>query len=69
MHPKCFSHHDEKKRETYETLKREYDDINKDIMSIHHMELSDETKQKAIAELKEKINEIKEKMHDYIDTL
>lgn len=69
MHPKAFTKHDELKNDTYEKLKNEYDGIKEDIRLINGMELSDETKQIAIKELNDQINEIKERMHDCIDKL
>lgn len=69
MHPGSFRGFDEPKRDTYESLKAEYDGIQKDIQAINNMSISEEAKQVPLKELKEQINEIKERMHNYIDNL
>ena len=69
MSPKGFAHHDQKKRDTYESLRQEYDYFKGDIERITEMNISDEAKKLPLEELQKQINEIKERMHDYIDTL
>lgn len=69
MHHGAFTHQDELKRDTYESLKKEYDGIQNDIYTINKMSISDEAKQIVLKELNEQINEVKERMHDYIDKL
>lgn len=69
MHHGAFTKHDEIKRDTYESLKTEYDGIKKDIQTINGMNISEEAKQVPLKELKEQINEIKERMHNCIDKL
>lgn len=69
MHHGAFTNHDELKKDTYESLKDEYDGIQKDIQTITDMNISEETKQAPLKELREQINEIKERMHDCIDKL
>ena len=69
MHHGAFTHHDEIKRDTYVSLKAEYDGIKNDIQTINDMKISDETKQIVLKELNEQINEIKERMHNCIDKL
>lgn len=69
MHHGAFTKHDEIKRDTYESLKTEYDGIQKDIQTINDMNISEEAKQVPLKELKEQINEIKERMHNCIDKL
>lgn len=64
-----FAKHDELKRDTYESLKTEYDGIQKDIQTINDMNISKEAKQVPLKELKEQITEIKERMHNCIDNL
>lgn len=69
MHHGAFTKYDEIKRDTYESLKTEYDGIQKDIQTINDMNISEEAKQPPLKELKEQINEIKERMHNCIDNL
>ena len=69
MNPKAFTHFDEPKRDTYESLKNEYDSIKRDISTIKDMEISEEAKKLPLEELEKQINEVKEKMHNFIDTL
>lgn len=69
MHPSSFRGFDEPKRDTYESLKSEYDGIQNDIQTITNMNISEEAKQVPLKELREQINEIKERMHNCIDKL
>lgn len=69
MHHGAFTHQDELKRDTYKSLKGEYDGIQDDIRTINSMNVSDEAKQIVLKELNEQINEVKERMHDCIDKL
>lgn len=69
MHHGVFTKHDELKSDTYESLKAEYDGIQNDIRTITDMKISDEAKQAPLKELREQINEIKERMHNCIDKL
>lgn len=69
MSPKCLTHYDEIKKDTYEKLKEEYDSIQKDIRIIKEMEISEEAKKLPLEELESQKNEVKERMHNYIDTL
>lgn len=69
MSPKAFKHIDEPKRDTYESLKKEYDSIKRDISIIKDMEISEEAKKLSLEELEKQINEVKERMHNFIDTL
>lgn len=57
------------KKDTYENLKEEYDCIKKDISTIKNLKISEEAKQLPLQELKKKADEIKERMHNFIDTL
>ena len=59
----------ESKRVTFEELKRELDSIKNDMCTIKTMEVSEELKPPILKELQAQINEVKEKMHDYIDSL
>ena len=69
MNSKSFAYHDEIKRDTYEKLKEEYDSIQKDIYTIKNMEITEEAKKLPLEELESQKNEVKERMHNYIDTL
>lgn len=69
MCPDSFRGFDELKRDTYESLKAEYDSIQNDIQTITNMNISEEAKQVPLKELRDQINGIKERMHDYIDEL
>lgn len=69
MHPKAFAHYDEPKRDTYESLKKKYDSIKRDISTIKDMEISEDAKKLPLEELEKQINEVKERMHNFIDTL
>lgn len=69
MCPDSFRGFDELKRDTYKSLKSEYDGIQKDIQTITSMNISEAAKQVPLKELREQVNEIKERMHDYIDKL
>lgn len=64
-----LDHKSELKRVTFKDLKDELDSINKDVCTIQNMQTSEESKQPILAELQTQINEVKEKMHDYIDSL
>ena len=64
-----LDHMGETKRENFDDLKAEYDAIKRDIDRIKCMEVSEEAKQPILAELQGQINEVKEKMHNYIDRL
>ena len=67
MHPmNCTSN---KNRDTYEELRKEYGYIKSDIKSIENMEISEEAKKLPLEELNKQLNDIKERMHNYIDTL
>lgn len=69
MNPKSFARYDAQKRDTYESLKKEYDSIKRDISIIEDMKISEEAKRLPLEELKKQINEVKERMHNYIDAL
>lgn len=69
MHPGTFKNYDTFKKDTYEILKEEYDCIKKDISTIKNLKISEEAKQLPLQELEKKVDEIKERMHNFIDTL
>lgn len=69
MSPRAFSDYDDLKRTTWDDLKCEFDSICRDVSTIKEMEVSEEAKRPILAELKKQINELKEKMHNYIDAL
>lgn len=53
----------------YEKLKDEYDSIQKDVHTILSMEISDEAKKLPLEELQKQIDDVKERMHNYINEL
>ena len=59
----------ESKRATFEELKKELESIKRDVRIIENMEVSNEVKQPILKELHNQINEVKEQMHDYVDSL
>lgn len=69
MNPGTFKNYAILKKDTYENLKEEYDCIKKDISTIKNLKISEEAKQLSLQELKKKADEIKERMHNFIDTL
>lgn len=69
MNSKAFSHLDSRKRDTYAELKEEYDAIQSDINRIISINASEEAKVPILEELQKQINDVKERMHNYIDTL
>ncbi len=69
MNSKAFELFDDLERDTIESLKKEYDSIHNDILTIENMEISEEAKKLPLEELEERVNDVKERMHNYIDTL
>ena len=69
MNSRAFSDYDDKKRDNWDSLKCEFDSIQRDIKTIKGMEVPEESKKPILDELQKQANEIKERMHDYIDTL
>lgn len=69
MNPRPFRDYDDIKITHWDDLKEELDSIKRDIDTIKDMEVSEEVKKPILAELEKQVNEVKEKMHDYIDTL
>ncbi len=68
MHPNgcsCL----EKNKDTWEELRTEYNSLKSDMNYIKRMEISDEAKKLPLEELQKQIDDIKERMHNYIDTL
>jgi hypothetical protein len=57
------------KTDTYESLRKEYDCIKSDIKAIENIEISEDAKKLPLEELNKLLNDIKERMHNYIDTL
>ena len=57
------------KKDTLEDLKREYDYIKGDIETINQMQISQEAKEHALKDLQELIDDVKERMHNYIDEM
>lgn len=68
MHPDACRYL-EKKEDSWERLEREYDSIKCDMNRIDEMEISDEAKKLPLEELQKQIDDVKERMHNYIDTL
>lgn len=64
----CGCYNKPRKNE-FELLKEEYDSIKTNMYKIKEMEVSDEAKKPIFEELEKQVNEVKEKMHNYIDTL
>ena len=58
-----------KKEETLESLQAELNSIKRDMDTIKQMEISDQAKVIPLLELENKINEVKEKMHNLVDKL
>lgn len=69
MNSSMFRDLDDRKRVTWDDLKQELDSVRNDISAIKGMNVSEELKTPILAELEKQVNEIKEKMHDYIDSL
>ena len=53
----------------WEDLLGELDSVKDDIRMIQGMKVSEEMKLPILAELQKQANDVKEKMHDYIDSL
>lgn len=64
-----LSYMGESKHVTLEDLKKEFDSIKDDIRTIENMAISSELKPPILEELSTQLEEIRGKMHDYIDTL
>lgn len=69
MNDSGFKHLDNSRKSTWDDFKRELDSIKNDIRLVNAMEVSEESKVPILAELEKQVNEVKEKMHDYIDSL
>ena len=69
MNSRGFEGLDNRRKTTWDNLKQELDSIKSDMSHIKDMEVSEEAKAPILAELEKQIKEVKEKMHDYIDTL
>ena len=57
------------KRTSFKDLENEYYSVIRNMKQIDEMPISDSAKEAPIRELLQKIEEIKKRMHDYIDTL
>ena len=69
MNSSGFKGLDDRRKTTWDTLKQELDSIKRDMSTIKNMEVPEEAKVPILAELEKQAKEVKEKMHDYIDTL
>ena len=69
MNSSGFKGLDDRKSTSWNDLQKELNAIKKDINIITEMEVSEPSKTPILVELDKQLNEIKEKMHDYIDTL
>lgn len=68
-HGGLLAHMGESKRVTFEELKKEFDSIKDDIHTIENMAISSELKPPILEELGTQLEEVRGKMHDYIDVL
>ena len=59
----------ESKHITFEELKNDLDSIRRDMNTIKDMQISEELKPPILKELQAQVNEVKEKMHDFIDAM
>ena len=66
MHPRYCTH--PYKEDTFECLKKEYDSIKLDVKAINNMKISQKAKEIVLKELQEQIDNVKERMHNVIDT-
>ena len=71
MNPKGLMHLNDAKKDSqqFDKLLEELKSIKRDINTIKQIEISDEAKAPAIAELEKQIAEVKERMHNAIDEL
>ena len=53
----------------FEKLMEELNSVKDDIRMIQNMEVSEEVKLPILEELQKQVNEVKEKMHNHIDSL
>lgn len=53
----------------WEDLMADFNSIKRDISIIKNMNVFEENKKPILEELQKQLGEVKEKMHDYIDTL
>ena len=67
MHPNCCV--TEKTRDTYESLKRELTTVTERAKDIANWDLPKDKLDAVLGELERQKSEIKERMHNYIDTL
>lgn len=58
-----------KPKDTLESLKKELDYIKEDINTIKQMQISEESKEPALKELQEQVNNVKERMHKLVDEM
>ena len=57
------------KKDTLKDLKKEYDYIKADVDTINQMQVSQEAKEPILKELQVQIDEVKERMHNFIDEM
>ena len=69
MRDRAFYGLDSKRKSTWDDLKQELNSIKRDMDTIKNIEVPEEAKEPILAELHKQSNEVKEKMHDYIDSL
>ena len=69
MHHGGFKCYDDRKTTSLDDLMEELNSVKRDISTIKNMEVPEEAKTPILRELKRQVNEVKEKMHDYIDSL
>lgn len=69
MNPRAFAEIERCKKEDYKSLREEYDRIKADYNRITDIDVPKEAKTDILKALQDKVDEIKERMHNYIDTL
>lgn len=69
MNDLMCSCYDKQDKNEFDRLKEEYNSIKVDIYRIKEMEVSEEAKKPILEELQKQVNEVKERMHNFIDTL
>jgi len=69
MNSRMCGCYDKPHKNEFDLLKSEYDSIKADERKIKSMEVSEEAKKPILEELEKQMAEVKEKMHNYVDTL
>ena len=69
MHHSCCIGTNFNKKDTLESLQKEYDYIKEDMDKINKMQVSQKAKDPILKELREQIDDVKERMHNVIDEM